>query len=64
MYFGNCDDWCPTSFYEDISKSVPEADAVLCDKGYKHAYVIGYSDQMAAIVADWLRPDLGDSKMQ
>jgi len=58
MYFGNCDGWCPTSFYDDISKCVPDADAVLCDKGYQHAYVIKYSDEMANIVIDWLKPDL------
>ncbi|XP_026811778.1 lipid droplet-associated hydrolase [Rhopalosiphum maidis] len=64
MYFGKTDGWCPTSFYDDISKCVPEADAVLCDKGYQHAYVIGYSDEMAGIVCDWLQPDLRNTKSQ
>ncbi|XP_027837933.2 lipid droplet-associated hydrolase isoform X1 [Aphis gossypii] len=62
MYFGKTDDWCPTSFYDDISKCVPEAETVLCDKGYQHAFVIGYSDEMAGIVCDWLQPDLEDAK--
>lgn len=64
MYFGNCDDWCPTSFYDEITKRVPEVDAVLCDKGYPHAYVINHSDEMAGIVVDWLKQDLVDSKPQ
>lgn len=62
MYFGKTDGWCPTSFYDDISKCVPEAETVLCDKGYQHAYVIGYSDEMAGIVCDWLQPHLEDAK--
>ncbi|VVC35718.1 Hypothetical protein CINCED_3A009272 [Cinara cedri] len=64
MYFGNCDGWCPTSYYDDITKCVPEVDAVLCDKGYNHAYVIQHSDEMAGIVVDWLKSDLGDVRSQ
>ncbi|XP_015371842.1 PREDICTED: uncharacterized protein LOC107167346 [Diuraphis noxia] len=62
MYFGKTDGWCPTSFYDDISKCVPEAETVLCDKGYQHAFVIGYSDEIAGVVCDWLQLDLGDTK--
>lgn len=64
MYFGSSDGWCPVSFYEEISKCVPDAESVLCDKGYQHAYVIGYSDEMAGIVVDWLKPDLGEAETQ
>ncbi|XP_050419576.1 lipid droplet-associated hydrolase [Adelges cooleyi] len=58
MYFGNCDGWVPVPFYDEIHKQVPEAEAVLCDKGYQHAFVLRYSDEIAAIATDWINKDL------
>ncbi|XP_050541631.1 lipid droplet-associated hydrolase [Daktulosphaira vitifoliae] len=58
MYFGNCDNWAPISFYHEIHENVPEADAVLCDKGYLHAFVLNHSDEIAAIAAEWINADL------
>lgn len=57
FYYGTTDSWCPLEFYERLKRSLPELDAVVCDKNYDHAFVLNYSDGMGEIIAQWMRRD-------
>ncbi|KAL1783411.1 lipid droplet-associated hydrolase [Sigmodon hispidus] len=58
FYYGRTDGWCPVKYYEDMKKDFPEGDIRLCEKGIPHAFVLGFSQEMATIVADWMNNKL------
>ncbi|XP_016000241.1 lipid droplet-associated hydrolase [Rousettus aegyptiacus] len=58
FYYGTIDDWCPKEYYEDIKKDFPEGDIRLCEKKIPHAFVLHCYQEMADMVADWLKDDL------
>lgn len=58
FYYGKTDRWCPVKYYEDMKKDFPGADIRLCEKGISHAFVLGSSQEVAAIVADWMNNKL------
>nr|XP_015855433.2 lipid droplet-associated hydrolase [Peromyscus maniculatus bairdii] len=58
FYYGRTDGWCPVKYYEDMKKDFPEGDIRLCEKGISHAFVLGFSQEVAAIVADWMNHKL------
>ncbi|XP_070091964.1 lipid droplet-associated hydrolase isoform X4 [Equus caballus] len=58
FYYGTVDAWCPKEYYEDMKKDFPEGDIRLCEKKIPHAFVLGFHQEMADMVADWLKDDL------
>ncbi|XP_075413175.1 lipid droplet-associated hydrolase [Tenrec ecaudatus] len=58
FYYGTIDKWCPMEFYEDMKKNFPEGDIRLCEKKMGHDFIMGWSQEMAELVADWLKVDL------
>ncbi|XP_044513482.1 lipid droplet-associated hydrolase-like isoform X2 [Gracilinanus agilis] len=60
FYYGSSDLWCPVQYYEDIKKDFPSGDIRLCKKGIHHAFVTSLesSQEMAAMITDWLKEDL------
>lgn len=58
FYYGKTDSWCPVKYYEDMKKDFPAGDIRLCEKGIAHAFVLGFSQEVAAIVADWMNNKL------
>ncbi|XP_036608557.1 lipid droplet-associated hydrolase [Trichosurus vulpecula] len=58
FYYGASDLWCPVQFYEDIKKDFPSGDIKLCEKGISHAFILSSSQEMATMIADWLKDDL------
>ncbi|XP_077008296.1 lipid droplet-associated hydrolase isoform X2 [Tamandua tetradactyla] len=62
FYYGTIDGWCPKEFYEDIKKDFPEGDIRLCEKKIPHSFVTSSNQEMAEMVADWLKDDLGEYK--
>ncbi|XP_006167722.1 lipid droplet-associated hydrolase isoform X1 [Tupaia chinensis] len=58
FYYGSVDPWCPKEYYEDIKKDFPEGDIRLCEKKLPHAFVLSCSQEVAEMVADWLKEDL------
>ncbi|CAO2605097.1 Lipid droplet-associated hydrolase [Lemmus lemmus] len=58
FYYGKTDGWCPVRYYEDMKKDFPDGDIRLCEKGISHAFVLGFSQEVAAIVADWMNNKL------
>ncbi|KAM3932387.1 lipid droplet-associated hydrolase isoform 2-T2 [Leptodactylus fuscus] len=55
FYYGAADSWCPVQYYEDIRKDFPKGDIWLCDKGYRHAFVLDSSKEVATLVINWLK---------
>uniref|UniRef100_A0A8C3VWZ5 Lipid droplet-associated hydrolase n=1 Tax=Catagonus wagneri TaxID=51154 RepID=A0A8C3VWZ5_9CETA len=58
FYYGTKDAWCPKEYYEDMKKDFPEGDIQLCEKKMPHAFVLHFYQEMASMVADWLKDDL------
>lgn len=54
FYYGKRDGWCPIKYYEDMKKDFPEGNIYLCEKGIPHAFVLGFNQEMATMVADWI----------
>lgn len=61
FYYGTTDNWCPKEYYDDMKKDFPEGDIRLCEKKIPHAFIFDFFQEMADMVADWLKDDL--SKM-
>lgn len=58
FYYGTTDRWCPKKYYEDIKKDFPKGDIRLCEKNIPHAFILHFSQEMADMVADWLKDNL------
>lgn len=58
FYYGTIDPWCPKEYYEDIKKHFPKGDIRLCEKKIPHAFVFRFHQEMADMVAGWLKDDL------
>lgn len=58
FYYGTIDAWCPKEYYEDMKKDFPEGDIRLCEKKIPHAFILHFYQEMADMVADWLKDDL------
>lgn len=58
FYYGTGDPWCPEEYYQDIKNRFPEGDIRLCEKKFPHAFILHSSQEMAGMVADWLKDDL------
>uniref|UniRef100_A0A5F8GZM4 Lipid droplet-associated hydrolase n=1 Tax=Monodelphis domestica TaxID=13616 RepID=A0A5F8GZM4_MONDO len=65
FYYGASDLWCSVQYYEDIKKDFPSGDFKLCKRGIHHAFVTSLesSQEMAAMIIDWLKEDLMESKL-
>ncbi|XP_013378108.1 PREDICTED: lipid droplet-associated hydrolase isoform X2 [Chinchilla lanigera] len=58
FYYGTIDRWCPTQYYEDIKKDFPEGDIRLCQKNIPHAFVLRFSQDLAEMIAAWVKDNL------
>lgn len=58
FYYGATDHWCPLQFYQDMKLDFPQADLRLCERGFRHAFVLDAASQVAHMVVQWLVPDL------
>ncbi|XP_056420258.1 lipid droplet-associated hydrolase isoform X2 [Hyla sarda] len=61
IYYGATDRWCPVQYYEDIKKDFPKGNIWLCNKGYRHAFVLDSSKEVASLVVTWMS-ELSSSK--
>ncbi|KYO48893.1 lipid droplet-associated hydrolase isoform X2 [Alligator mississippiensis] len=58
FYYGTADGWCPQQYYEEIKMDFPDGDIRLCERGFRHAFVLDASKEMAAMITHWLQDDL------
>lgn len=52
LYYGSRDGWTPVKYCEDIRASHPNINAVLCQRGILHSFVLHSETEMGHIVAD------------
>ena len=55
LYYGASDGWCPVRFCEEMKRRVEGVEAVLCEDGLQHAFVLLHSRQMAEKLARWIK---------
>ena len=41
--------------YEDMKKKFPDGEIYLCERKFKHAFVLESSEEVAEMVAPWIR---------
>uniref|UniRef100_A0ACB8GE88 Uncharacterized protein n=1 Tax=Sphaerodactylus townsendi TaxID=933632 RepID=A0ACB8GE88_9SAUR len=58
FYYGAADQWCPVQYYEEMKMEFPDGDIRLCEKGIRHAFVLEASEEVAAMITEWLQDDL------
>ncbi|KAF0044682.1 lipid droplet-associated hydrolase [Scophthalmus maximus] len=58
FYHGSTDHWCPVQYYHDIKRDFPRGDIRLCEKGFRHAFVLDAGREVGRMVAEWIRGDL------
>lgn len=58
FYYGATDHWCPVCYYYDIRKDFPHGDLRLCERGFRHAFVLDAGSDVAKIMVEWIRADL------
>ncbi|KAL1475628.1 hypothetical protein MTO96_019304 [Rhipicephalus appendiculatus] len=56
VYYGQNDHWSPVEYYDDLRRTFPEADVRLCDRGFRHAFVLDCSVDVGDMVRGWIEP--------
>ncbi|XP_040916481.1 lipid droplet-associated hydrolase isoform X2 [Toxotes jaculatrix] len=59
FYYGASDHWCPVQYYLDIKQDFPHGDIRLCENRFRHAFVLDAGRDVAKMVVEWVRGDLG-----
>uniref|UniRef100_A0A3P9HEQ8 Lipid droplet-associated hydrolase n=1 Tax=Oryzias latipes TaxID=8090 RepID=A0A3P9HEQ8_ORYLA len=52
FYYGATDHWCPVKYFYDIRRDFPHGDFRLCEKGFRHAFVLDVGREVANMVAN------------
>uniref|UniRef100_A0A1A7YGH4 Lipid droplet-associated hydrolase n=2 Tax=Iconisemion striatum TaxID=60296 RepID=A0A1A7YGH4_9TELE len=55
FYYGATDHWCPVTYFHDIRRDFPQGDFRLCDKGFRHAFVLDAGQEVARMVVGWIQ---------
>uniref|UniRef100_A0A3B3IF61 Lipid droplet-associated hydrolase n=1 Tax=Oryzias latipes TaxID=8090 RepID=A0A3B3IF61_ORYLA len=58
FYYGATDHWCPVKYFNDIRRDFPHGDFRLCEKGFRHAFVLDVGREVANMVAEWIYSSL------
>ncbi|XP_072546569.1 lipid droplet-associated hydrolase [Salminus brasiliensis] len=58
FYYGATDSWCPLQYYYDMRRDFPDGDIRLCERGYRHAFVLDAGEEMANMTTEWISDDL------
>ncbi|XP_077483703.1 lipid droplet-associated hydrolase-like isoform X3 [Amblyomma americanum] len=54
VYYGQNDHWSPVEYYDDMRRTFPEADVRLCERGFRHAFVLDRSADVGCMVREWI----------
>ncbi|KAK8767993.1 hypothetical protein V5799_005227 [Amblyomma americanum] len=54
VYYGQNDHWSPVEYYDDMRRTFPEADVRLCERGFRHAFVLDRSVDVGCMVREWI----------
>ncbi|KAJ2054054.1 Thioredoxin domain-containing protein 5, partial [Coemansia sp. S155-1] len=59
MYYGSNDGWVPTTHHKRMAATNTKGKIYMCQNGYPHSFVTTHSAEMALVVADMLREEMG-----
>ncbi|KAJ2473036.1 hypothetical protein GGI02_001168 [Coemansia sp. RSA 2322] len=59
MYYGADDGWVPPSHYHRMAATNTRGRVYMCQNGFPHSFVTTHSPEMALVVADMLKEELG-----
>ena len=54
FYYGATDHWTPLSYYRDMKGKFPGAAIYLCQRNFKHAFVLESSEEVADMTWAWI----------
>lgn len=54
FYYGADDHWCPLQYYRDMKQDFPQGDLRLCERGFRHAFVLDAGTHVAHLVVQWV----------
>jgi len=54
-YYGATDHLAPVTYYEDMKEKFPDGEIYLCGRKFKHAFVLESSEEVAKMVAPWIK---------
>jgi len=55
FYYGATDHWTPVTYYEDMKEKFPDGEIYVCERKFKHAFVLESSEEVAEMVAPWIQ---------
>ncbi|KAK4321396.1 hypothetical protein Pmani_007786 [Petrolisthes manimaculis] len=55
LYYGATDGWVPTTYRDELKQKVEGVSAHLCEKGYKHAFVLCHSQQVGELLVQLIK---------
>lgn len=55
LYYGATDGWVPTTYRDELKQKVEGVSAFLCDKGYKHAFVLCHSQPVGELLVQFIK---------
>ncbi|KAM7315833.1 lipid droplet-associated hydrolase isoform X1 [Ixodes scapularis] len=56
VYYGRNDHWSPVEYHDDLRRRFPSADVRLCERGFRHAFVLDKGAEVGRMVSDWIAP--------
>lgn len=54
FYYGETDLWVPVSHCKKLKDECPKVDAQVCKRGFNHAFVLKYSEEIGDMVSGWI----------
>lgn len=57
FYYGATDGWVPVKYYKNLISKHPNLNAQLCQRGFKHSFVLKDDVDMGHIVGDLINED-------
>ncbi|XP_071649079.1 lipid droplet-associated hydrolase [Temnothorax longispinosus] len=57
LYYGAKDGWAPVKYYRNIVSKHPDLNAQVCQRGFRHSFVLNDDVDMGRIIADLINED-------
>lgn len=57
LYYGASDGWVPVKYYKNMISRHPDLNAQLCQRGFRHSFVLKNDVDMGHIIGDLINED-------
>lgn len=54
FYFGAHDGWAPVSYCDKLKRDIPNVDAMICQRGFRHEFVRNNSKEVGLMLSGWI----------